>query len=150
MYPTFLFIHSWLRWAIVILAIIVIVKSIIGISSGKQYEKADNGLAAAFVGTMHLQLLMGLILYFWLSPITSNAFSGYGSPMKDPVLRYWAVEHIFVMVVAVILAQVGRTISKKSGDAIVKFRFQLIFFGISFLLMLTRIPWAESARLFRF
>ena len=150
MYTTLLFIHSLLRWIILILVVVAIAKSIIGLTSGKDYQKSDNGIAAAFVGSMHLQLLVGLILYFWLSPITSNAFSGYGSPMKDPVLRYWAVEHIVVMVIAVILAQVGRSISRKSEDALVKFRFQLIFFGISFLLMLTMIPWSESARLFRF
>lgn len=150
MYEIFLFIHSWLRWAILILVVLAVAKSIMGITSGKPYEKSDNIIAASFVGSVHLQVLIGLVLYFWLSPITSNAFGGYSSPMKDPVIRYWAVEHISVMVLAAILAQVGRTISKKAGDAVVKFRFQLIFFGISFFLMMLMIPWSESVRLFRF
>ena len=61
--------------------------------------------------------------------------------MSNADIRYWAVEHILVMVLAVIAAQAGRSISKKSDDSVVKFRFQAIFFGISLFLMLTRIPW---------
>ncbi|MGB3468425.1 MAG: hypothetical protein WBA74_24280 [Cyclobacteriaceae bacterium] len=141
MYEVFLSIHSWLRWIILIVSIVVILKSLVGLFGGGDYKKLDNILAASFVGTMHLQLLIGLILYIFLSPVTTSAFENMGEAMGNASVRYWAVEHITVMILAVVAAQVGRSISKKSGDSVVKFRFQAIFFGISLFLMLLRIPW---------
>lgn len=56
--------------------------------------------------------------------------------MTDKVSRYWSVEHIAMMILAVAAAQIGRSISKKASDDQVKFRFQTIFFGIALLLIL--------------
>lgn len=141
MYEIFLSIHSWLRWIILLASVVVIIKSLVGLFGGGEYKKLDNILAASFVGTMHLQLLIGLVLYIFLSPVTTSAFQNMSEAMSNSAIRYWAVEHITVMILAVIAAQAGRSISKKSDDAIVKFRFQAIFFGISLFLILTRIPW---------
>ena len=150
MYSTVIFIHSWLRWVILILFVVSIVKSLSGLVGQKEYGKSDNALAASLVGTLHLQALLGLILYFVLSPITTSAFGGEVSPMKDAGIRYWAVEHIFMMIVAVVVAQVGRSKAKKSEDAMAKFKTQAIFFSIALVLILSRVPWTEAGRLFRF
>ena len=150
MFSTFLFVHSWLRWIILILALVVIIKSIMGMSGNKDYLKSDNAMASAFVGMLDLQFLIGIVLYFWLSPITSNAWSGDVSPMKDAGIRYWAVEHLAMMLIAIILAHVGKAKAKRLSDSAKKFKIQAIFFGIALLLILSRIPWGESARLFRF
>lgn len=141
MYELFLTIHSWLRWVILLASVIVILKSLVGLFGGGEYKKFDNILAASFVGFMHLQLLIGLILYIFLSPVTTSAFENMSKAMSTASIRYWAVEHITVMILAVVAAQVGRSISKKTEDSIVKFRFQAIFFGIALFLMLLRIPW---------
>ncbi|MEQ9298859.1 MAG: hypothetical protein RIF33_09860 [Cyclobacteriaceae bacterium] len=150
MYDFFLIVHSWLRWITLLLAVVVIFKSYAGWFVGGTYSRGDNGLAASFVGTLHLQLLIGLVLYVFLSPITSAAFQDFGAAMKDSAVRYWAVEHIFVMIIGIIIAQVGRTKAKKSYGDVKKFRTQAIFFTIAILLILSRIPFAESGRLFRF
>lgn len=134
--------HSGLRWIALLLAVAVVVKSLIGLFGGGKYQKLDNILAASYVGTMHLQLLLGLVLYFFLSPIAIEARSaGFGVMMSDSELRFWGMEHFLVMVLAVAAAQIGRSISKKAEDASVKFRFQSIYMGISLLLMLLGIPW---------
>lgn len=150
MYQFLLYTHSWIRWIVLILAFFAVIRSLIGLfGDQKDYQKLDNIVAASFVGSMHLQLLLGLILYFFLSPLTSLAMKDMGSAMRDGELRFWAVEHITVMIIAVIFAQAGRSISKKTGDSSVKFRFQSIFFGAALILMLIGIPWAEVGRLFR-
>ncbi|MEQ6119272.1 hypothetical protein [Reichenbachiella sp. MALMAid0571] len=149
MYPTIIFIHSWLRWIILALFLIAIVKSFIGYTNQKEYGKGDNALAASLVGTLHLQALIGLLLYFVFSPITTNAFGGDVSPMKDAGIRYWAVEHVFMMVVAIVVAQTGRSKAKKKSNSTDKFKTQAIFFTIAFILILSRIPWSEAGRLFR-
>lgn len=149
MYNSTLFIHSWLRWVVLILMILVIVKSIIGLTGNKNYEKLDRILAASTVGTLHLQLFIGLALYIFLSPITQAAFSDFGAAMKEASVRYWAVEHIFAMIVAIGLAEVGKSKAKKASEDKKKFKMQLIFFTLSLILILSRIPFNQAERLFR-
>lgn len=143
MYQIFLHAHSGFRWLALLLAVIVAIKSLIGLFGNGKYGKLDNILAAALVGTMHLQLLLGIVLYAGLSPITQQAFQDFGAAMKDPNLRFWAVEHLTIMLLAVAGAQVGRTLSKKATDDAVKFRHQAIFFTVSLILMLIGIPWSR-------
>ncbi|MEM6735771.1 MAG: hypothetical protein AAF620_06855 [Bacteroidota bacterium] len=128
MYVFFLHTHSGLRYLVLLAAVFVVVKSLIGWFGNTSYTKFDKILAPSYVGLMHLQLLIGLLLYLIYSPIVT--FN-----MGDRVSRYWSVEHIALMVFAVVVAQAGRSISKKASDAQVKFRFQTIFFGISILLV---------------
>ena len=149
-YSIFLYTHSWIRWIVLLLAVFLVIRSLIGLFGGNPYQKLDNALSASFVGFMHLQLLLGLILYFFLSPLTEYAMKDMGSAMRDSELRFWAVEHLTVMILAVVFAQLGRSISKKSDDSSVKFRFQSIFFGAALLLMIIGIPWAEVHRMIRF
>ncbi|MFY0606628.1 MAG: hypothetical protein JXR10_07930 [Cyclobacteriaceae bacterium] len=134
--------HSGLRWIALLLALVVVIKSIAGLVGKSEYSKLDNILGASYVGFMHLQLLLGLVLYFVLSPITEMALNDFGAAMKNSELRFWAVEHLSVMLLAIIFAQIGRTRSKKA-DISKKYKLQAIFFGASLLLMLAGIPWGR-------
>jgi hypothetical protein len=89
---------------------------------------------------VHLQLLLGLLLYFGLSPITKAAFADFGAAMKDTTLRLYAVEHFITMIAAVALIQVGRILSKKASDDASKFKKMAIYTTIALLLMLSRMP----------
>ena len=106
-------------------------------------------MSASFVGIILLQLLIGVSLYVFLSPTTGTAFNDFGAAMKDSTLRYWAVEHIFVMIVGTTLAQIGRIKSKKAETNQTKFRLQAIYYTIAILIILSRIPFGEAERLFR-
>ena len=141
MYNTLLFIHSWIRWIILVMAVIVIFKALTGWLGKKGYTKGDNALSASFVGFMHLQLLLGLVLYFVYSPYAFKAIqnSGMSAVMKDPVNRFWAIEHIALMILAVVLAQVGRSRAKKMSDAVRKHKTSFIFFTIAIVLILVSI-----------
>lgn len=152
MYNTLLFIHSWLRWVILVMAVVVLFKSLMGWLNKSNYTKGDNALSASFVGFMHLQLLLGLLLYFVYSPFGLKAIqnSGMGAAMKNAMVRYWAVEHIMVMIIAVIIAQIGRSKAKKMTDAVRKHKTSFIFFAIAIALILSRIPFGTMGRaLFR-
>ncbi len=137
MYTLFLHLHSVIRWIVLILALVLIVKSIMK----GNYGKLDNILSASYVGMMDLMFLLGLVLYFFLSPITKSAFSDFGGAMSNSAIRFWAVEHIFIMIVAIAVAHIGRSKSKKATDDNKKFKLQLIFYGISLVAMLAGIPW---------
>jgi hypothetical protein len=148
MYYSFLFIHSWLRWAVLILAVIVIVRSLSGWFGKKPFSGSDSRFSVFLVASVHLQLVLGLILYFIYSPNGYAAFQSGANVMKDSAVRYWAVEHISMMILAVVFIQVGRTLSKKAKTAIAKHKNLAIFTIIGLLLVLSRIPW-DQVRMFR-
>jgi len=147
-----LFLHSWMRWAVVITAVLVIVQAFRGWSGGVAWDATKARFASWFVNATSIQLVIGLILYGFLSPVTLQAFSDMGGAMKDSVVRFWAVEHMSVMLVAVALAHIGAGRVKKAADDQAKHRAAAIFFTIAIVLILVSIPWAGvTARpLFRF
>ena len=151
-YSVMLFLHSWMRWAVVITAVLVIVQAFRGWSGGMAWDATKARFASWFVNATSIQLVIGLILYGFLSPVTLQAFSDMGGAMKDSVTRFWAVEHMSVMLVAVALAHIGAGRIKKAADDQAKHRAAAIFFTIAIVLILVSIPWAGiTARpLFRF
>jgi hypothetical protein len=149
MYEVILFIHSWLRWIILVLCLVVIFRSVTGLSKKRDYLKSDNALSASLTGLFHTQLILGLLLYFVLSPIAEAALADFGKAMKVPELRFWGVEHILVMILAVTAAQIGRSKTRKAATSADKFRIQAIYIITALILVLSRIPWLDAGRLFR-
>ncbi|KOY85003.1 hypothetical protein AD998_01555 [bacterium 336/3] len=151
MYDILLIVHSWTRWFILIFAVLAIFKAFSGWMGQKPFTKQDNILGASFVGFIHLQTLLGGLLYFAFSPMGLQAIQSMGmkAVMQSAGTRYWAVEHITVMILAVIVAQTGRSLSKKATTDLAKHKKSAIFYTIALLLILSRIPW-DSVRLFRY
>lgn len=135
-----LFLHSWNRWLIIISGITVIYYAISGLNGARVYTDFNRKNLLLFILSLHLQLLIGLLLYFVLSPVTAVALSNFGAAMKDSTLRFWAVEHAFVNIVAIGLAQTGSILVKKQTDNRKKHRITLIWTAIAMLLILLMIP----------
>ncbi len=142
LYSFLLTLHSWTRWLVLLFGIWAIFRAVTG--DRNLWTKPDNIAGASFVGSMHLQLLVGLLLYFVASPFGLQAFQQLGGAvMKDPVSRFWAVEHSVVMVVAAVVAQIGRSLSKKLAPTApaAAHRKALVWFGVALFLVLLMIPW---------
>jgi len=135
-----LFLHSWNRWLILIAGILVIAAAVKGLSSKSVYSPFQKRWSLIFLSSLHLQLLVGLILYFFLSPITAQAFTNFGAAMKEPVLRFWVVEHAFVNVIAIAIAQTGSILVKRQADSAGKHKRTLVWTGIAMLLILLMVP----------
>jgi len=140
LYSISLFLHSWNRWLILVAGIIVITSAIRGLSAKSVYTDFQRKWALVFLSSLHLQLLVGILLYFVLSPLTLQALSNFGAAMHDPVMRFFAVEHSFTNLIAIILAQSGSILVKRATDARVKNKRTLIWNGIALLLILAMIP----------
>ncbi len=152
MYQTLLLLHSWSRWFVIIFGLIAVYRAYVGYTGRRPFVRADNGMSAAFSGFVWLQVIIGFGLYFGLSPYGLNAMKQAGA-MKDPTTRFFGMEHVAVMILAAIVAQVGRIIVKKTADDAGKHKKALLYFGIALLLVLLMIPWGiwNPARpLFRF
>jgi len=146
MYSTILALHSVIRWIILILLVIGLIKAISGWFGGKNYGPTDNKLNLFNMIAMDINVLLGLLLYLVFSPMTKAAFTDFGAAMKNPDLRFWAVEHITVMLVALALIHVLRKRLKRDLPDVIKHRKSALFYLIALVLVLSRIPW-QAARL---
>jgi hypothetical protein len=140
MYPAFLMIHSVLRWLVVIAAVAAAGKALAGWLGKQPFTKLDDRLGLAFTILMDVQLLVGLVLYVFLSPLTQSAFQNMSAAMSDSTLRFFAVEHLAVMVVAVVLAHVGRALTRRAPEA-GKHPRAALWYGLALLAILFAIPW---------
>jgi hypothetical protein len=152
MFEVALFLHSWLRWATLAAALVALAAAFGIERDGRGRERADRrGLL--FVVTMDVQLLLGFLLYFALSPTTAAIFDNFGAAMGDSAARFWAVEHVTLMTLAVVAAHLGRVLSRKArtpGSARMRL---LVCFGLATVAMLAAIPWPgmpAGRPLFRF
>ena len=142
MHNTLLIIHSLLRWAIVLAGLWAVIRALKGVSGKTSYTGADNKAGLFFMIFLDTQLLIGLLLYFVTSSLGLKAFQTMGGGvMKDSYSRYFAVEHIFVAIVAIALVHIGRAKVKKATLDAQKHKTSLIFFAIAMILLLSRIPW---------
>ena len=106
-------IHAYNRYFILAALIFVLVRAYSGWLSNKRYEKPDNIGAAALLGLFHLQLLIGLLL-FWQSPYGLSAMSNGAASQPGSWARYFTMEHLGAMIVAIAVFQTGRILSKKA------------------------------------
>ena len=121
MYTALLTVHSWLRWVVLLAALLVLLRAIAGVAQRRP--------------------LIGLIIYFFLSPFTMSAWSDIGGAMRDAATRFVVIEHQVGMFIAVALAHIGRARIRKAGDDARRHRLALIFFGLAFVIMVASIPW---------
>jgi hypothetical protein len=136
MYNLLVTLHSYNRYLVMLAILFVLFRAFSGWFGKKPFEKLDNTASAALLGLTHLQLLLGLILYAGVSQWTRTAFADMGAAMKNEWLRYFAVEHITIMLIAVVMIQLGRTFSKKASDDNAKHRKLAIYTTIGLLLIL--------------
>ena len=143
-YTVFLNIHNILRLAVILASIFVIFKTFTGWQGKKEWTKSDNLAKIIFVSLMDLQLVIGLILYAFLSPITTSAFSNMAAAMKNKETRFFTVEHTTIMIVALALAHIGSAKSKRADSDEAKHKTAFIFFTISLIVVLAGIPWTRK------
>ena len=140
MYDVMIALHSVLRWVVLLLGLLAVGRGIAG-WSGRRWTSSDNRAGVLFVGFLDLQLLIGLILYLFLSPTVRAATVNIGAAMGDSALRFFLVEHAFGMLLAVTLAHIGRIRIRKAVDDGRRHRSAAIYFGIALVLVLLSIPW---------
>lgn len=93
-----------------------------------------------FTSLLNVQFVLGLILYA-ISPITRPAMMNFAAAMKDSTLRFFAVEHVAGMLLAVVIAQIGYSISKRAATDRGKFLRSAIAYSLAAVLILASIPW---------
>lgn len=143
LYSILLPLHNILRWIVLIAALFAIFRAFAGWLGKKDWTRTDDKAGMWFTMVMDIQVLAGLILYF-LSPLTQSALQNFGGAMSNAVARFFAVEHILLMVVAAAAAHMGRAFSRKASGSLSKHKRAAIWFVLALLLVLVAIPWPFS------
>jgi hypothetical protein len=140
MYTVVLKAHSLVRWAALILVVIVFARALSGWLRKRPFDDGDRRFALFAMIALDVQLLLGLALYFALSVMTRSALQNFHVAMTVRTWRFWAVEHPTMGVLAVVLAHVARITARRGPEA-ARLRRTAIGFGLALLLILVAIPW---------
>jgi len=139
MYTTVLLLHSWIRWIALVAVVGVTLAALRGKVEGER-SIADRWALVAMMA-LDLQLLLGLVLYLGLSPNMREILNHFGESMQRADTRFWAVEHISAMFLAIALSHVGRVLARKAATTAAKRTRLLACFGLATLLILAGMPW---------
>ena len=144
MYKGLLHTHSMFRWLILIMLVVTIIFGLLGWFGKKEWTRKDNISGLLLAIFIDIQFLVGFILYAFVSPTTKAAFANFGAAMKDTTLRFYAVEHVLMMIIALTLVHIGRSKSKKAVTLVKQHRTAVIFYGIALVIILAAIPWDRA------
>ena len=132
--------HSGLRWIVLALLVLSVVEIFIRWKTGKEYGSNDKLRSLGTMVFMHIQLLLGLVLYF-ISPKVQFA----GEAMKDSIMRFFLVEHPILMIFAIIVVTIGYVRHKNHETSAKKFKTIFWYYLIALVLVLAGIPWPHQA-----
>jgi hypothetical protein len=135
-------IHSILRWLLLLSALYAIVQAYLGMNKKSEFSKSDNLAGIIFVSLVDVQILLGLVLYFTSGLGFKNISAlGMGEVMKDGYFRFFAVEHIAGMLIALVLVHIGRAKCKSAINDYAKHKTAFVWYLIGLIIMLASIPW---------
>ncbi|WP_419212940.1 hypothetical protein ACNR9Q_02115 [Maribacter sp. X9] len=143
MYETIQMLHSYLAYIALAILFLAVANAISGLISKRIFTmNKDLRLSLFTLILCHIQLLVGLVLYF-VSPSGFSAIQEFGMGGLTSAARLLAVEHPFINILAIVSITVGWSRHKKFVEGDKKFKSIAIFYGIGLLLILSRIPWAQ-------
>jgi hypothetical protein len=140
-YSAVLLLHSNLRWAVLLFGILAVARAITASGGGRAWGSLDDAFGRWFVIMLDVQFVLGLLLYVGLSPFTQEAFADFGAAMRNAGLRFFAVEHVFGMVIGLALAHIGRVKIRKAREDVRRQRLASLYFSLAMLAILASIPW---------
>ena len=141
MYSITLAAHNVMRWVVVVLAIYALVRIYMGMFGKKEWSDSDRKALSFYSIGLDIQLLLGLLLYFVVSPFMAGIRANFAAAMSDSNLRFFAVEHVSVMILAVVLGHVAVIMARRADTSSSKFRRGAIWLTLSVLAVLVAIPW---------
>jgi len=140
MYAILKNIHSYWAFLVLLVLVLAVANAFRGMGAKKEFENKDLRVSLFGLIFSHIQLLIGLILYF-VSPWFDQWEMGMGSVMKDAQARLYLVEHPFTNILAIVLITLVWSLHKRQTEDGKKFSRIGIFYFLGLVLLLSRIPW---------
>lgn len=143
MYSTLLAFHSLFRWLVLISLLVSIVIAWRGWQRRRAFSPLHNSLRHWTATIVHIQLLLGLWLYF-ISPITGFFLQNFREAVKIRDVRFFGMEHIVMMLIAVVIITIGSAKAKRRATDQEKFKTMTLWFLVGLIIIFLSIPWGFS------
>lgn len=143
MYPILLATHSLVRWLVLASLLLAIYRGYKGWLTGQTFSKADNTIRHTTATIAHIQLILGLWLYF-ISPIVDYFLDNFSEAVHQREIRFFGMEHITMMFIGIIVITIGSMKAKRKPTDLQKFKAMAIWYTIGLVIILSSIPWAFS------
>lgn len=131
--------HSGLRYVVLGLLLAAIFHAFSKRRGGSLYPGKDKLALYGFMAT-HIQLLLGLLLYYVFSPLVRFE-GGMKAIMGDAVTRFYTVEHLTGMFIAIAFITVGYLRAKKQAELNKGWKTIGVFYTLGLIVMVLSIPW---------
>jgi archaellum biogenesis protein FlaJ (TadC family) len=141
MYDIVKVLHSYWAYLVLLVLLLATINALVKFFGKKEFHAKDFRISLFSLIVSHIQLLLGLVLYFVSPRMQLWAESGMGGIMKDAVNRMYLVEHPLINIIAVALITIGYSKHKKKLTSTPKFKMLALFYTIALVLYLSRIPW---------
>jgi len=132
--------HNLLRWGVLIAAAWAILRAYWGWFGRRAFNPVDRQSGLLFSIIFDLQVTLGIILAI-LSPLVRVSLANFGNAMRDASLRFIMIEHIPLMLLAVIIVHITSSWSKKAPDDAGKHRRAALGFTLALVMVVIAIPW---------
>ncbi|MGC4088795.1 MAG: cytochrome c [Polyangiaceae bacterium] len=139
-----LWVHSYLRWAILLLGVFFAIGTGLGWRGARPFTARSERVQRALLGLVDLQFLLGLTLFLWLSPISHAFFAEPRAGMRDSLLRFFGIEHALGMLLAIGVLHAGRRRSKRAANDALRQRAAFLSTVGFLVLACLSIPWPGS------
>jgi hypothetical protein len=143
MYPYLLALHSVFRWMVLLSLLFAIYRSYRGWMSAAVYSDFDNGVRHWSATIAHVQLILGIILYF-ISPLVDYFLHHFKEAVHEREIRFFGMEHSLMMILSIIVITIASMISKRQSTDAKKFRALAIGYTLALLIIVTSVPWPFS------
>ena len=143
MSPLVLGLHNLARWLVIVAGLYATIRFWRGWLQAGTWTAGETAAARLFVTTLDVQFLLGIVLYVFFSPLTRKAFGDMGAAMRDAPVRYFVVEHVAMMLAAIVIAHVGSARVKRASTDVAKFQTAALWFGVAIAAVLGFVPWGR-------
>lgn len=141
LYVPVLFLHSFMRWLVLLLCTLTLLGALRGVLTGRAAGRIEQRIGWLMVLCVDLQLLLGLLLYLWLSPLPAAAFRNLRAAMKIAPLRFFGIEHGTTMLLFVLGVHLTRVLARRRATPRGRHGVTAVGLLLSLGLALAAIPW---------
>jgi hypothetical protein len=135
--------HNLVRWLVIAVGLWATIRFWRGWLQKSAWSAGESTATRLFVIVLDVQLLVGILLYTFFSPLTRKAFGDIGAAMRDAPVRYFVVEHVVVMLAAIVIAHIGSARVKRATTDVAKFQTAALWFGVAIAAILGFVPWGR-------
>jgi hypothetical protein len=143
MYQTLTFYHNIIRWFVLASLLYALFRAFKGYISKSAFSKTDNAVRHWTATIAHIQLVIGMVLYFQ-SPVIKYFLGNFKEAVRTLDVVFFGLIHSTLMLTAIVLITIGSAIAKRKQTDRQKFRSMLFWYTLALIIIFIAIPWPFS------